>query len=144
MTVSPDINDGCPRCGGTLEDMASGPVNCLNPACAAYWPSAAAWGRECIARDLAGTRKMKIGPEYVTEQLTTDVKELVALVEYMTYEKVLAAIRVSIAGRDDTYKARTGGLKTTIEIETLQKMYGWVLKESEKYGKEENEDDTSW
>lgn len=141
---TPDLSEGCCRCGGGLEVMSStGGVSCLNSSCAVAWTDVRAWQRECIARDIAGTRKMAIGPEYISGgQVKTDVEELVALVEYLTYENVLKNLRLSIEGRNtDAYKERTGRVTARVEIETLQKMYGWVLKQSEEYGRSADDDD---
>lgn len=138
--TTPDLSDGCPRCGGGLEVKSSSEVSCLNPSCATCWMDVRTWQRECIARDLAGTRKMKVGPEYVTDQLTTDITELVALVEYVTYENVLKNLRVAIEGRQTaSYRAKNGAASTASEVKALQSMYGWALKQSEKYGKEDDD-----
>lgn len=136
-----EYKDGCPRCGGTIEEPISEELFCLNKRCNAWWSDPGALKRETIARDVAGTRTEKVGDEYIAGgQVETDVTELVALVEYMTYEKVLTNLRSAIEGRKSpAYRTKHGHSIAAVEVDALQKMYNWVLKQSEAYGKDEDD-----
>lgn len=135
MAAAARLEDGCPRCGGKLEE--DGRSFALCAACGAFWTSESSFQRESIARGLAGTRSRKYDSDYLEGEegeegtLSSDLTELVALVRVTAFEEVVVAVRLAIAGRNGITAYDEGALHT------LQGMEEWLLKRMEDgYGNE--------
>lgn len=137
------LSDGCPRCGSKMmgsEDF--GKVACTNHAsgmCGAVWMDFGGWERECIARDLDGTRELRVGADYLDESLQRDLHELVSLTALMTLQTVREALVKSINGRRDiiNHNIATTGMydaKLEHEIGGLEKMLEWLEGVMKLYG----------
>lgn len=148
------LDDGCPRCGSEMLGVpVGGKVACINHTtgeCGATWMDFRGWERECIARDLAGTRKRRVGPEYLTargdqpESLQRDLHELVSLVALMSLQQVNENLTLAINGRRDiiNHNIATAGLYDEAldhEINALNKMQSWLEGVMKLYGGEDEE-----
>jgi hypothetical protein len=146
------LDDGCPRCGSETVSTTSDKVACIDPdgKCGAVWMDFRSWERECIARDLTGTRKRKVGKEYLTagagepESLQRDLHELVSLVALMSLQQVNENLTLAINGRRDiiNHNLATAGLyeeKLDHEINALVKMQSWLEGVMKMYGGDDEE-----
>lgn len=116
-----DISEGCPRCGGEVHDISS-VFQCVAGSCRAYWTNGKSYTDECIARDLAGTRK-RFDPngEFKIAGLEDQLSALIKLVRLNTLKEVEEATTLAIRGRKP--------VDNQAEIAALESMRNWIRRQ---------------
>lgn len=127
--------DKCPRCAWEVENTGVDEWTCENGGCPGFWASARGWEKECIARDVAGTRAKVSDKDWLEgkggSSLRGDLNELAMLIRVLAFDEVRRAVAASIEGREDQLE-RDGGnrgssfVRLTSEISVLGGMQTWV------------------
>ena len=130
----------CPRCGGGVEEYFDDELKCLNKLCAAWWSTGAVYERECIARDLAGTRAVKTTEDWLPQNkndrsgLAEELESLVYLVRLETLREVDKGLTAAIKGRDTDAYTSHSPLKAQIERDVLLAMQKWIRELTSELG----------
>lgn len=132
--MSIDMAEGCPKCGDTVGMFSRGYL-CKSSKCGGYWVSVKDFERECIARDLAGTRAKSKKEQVAPEELKDQLDALVDLVRLNTLKEIDEVLSAAIDGRkkneDDTFADQ---VRKGFESNGLKSMREWLrlqIKETE-------------